>query len=252
MKKSEHKGQVALILVLIMVVVAALAVSLASRSTIDTRIQQTESESVQALLFAQTGLEQLILNPGDTSTSPDPNFYAVKSDIGMQGLDTGSLAPGSTLELNLVGADFNTLTGLVIYWKPDLNNAGGTPALKISSINSSGVVTNYLYDYTASKNFLAGLDGSSEGFDKRTDTIPLSGSVSKIRITVMRTPALVKIVPVGTNALFPSQFKSIKSTGTVSSNEQSVKYGLQYDESTADSVPSVFDYSLFSGGSIVQ
>lgn len=252
MIKSNQKGQVALVLVLIMTVVSALAVSLASRSTVDTRIQQTESESVQALLFAQTGLEQMIVNPDITSTAPDENYLAVKSDVGMDGFSTASVDQGTTIELNLEGATAS-LTGFQVYWKPDLENTGAQPSILVSLINDTGEISDYAYAYVAGDGFLVAEDGASEGYEKRTPVISLSSSVAKVRITVLKTPSLLKIVPVGAiGAAFPSQIKSIKSVGTVSSSDNSVKYGLQYDESTADSVPAVFDYALFSGGSIIQ
>jgi len=249
---SKHKGQAALVLVLIMTVVSALAVSLASRSTVDTRIQQTESESVQALLFAQTGLEQMIVNPDITSTEPDDNYLAVKTDVGMEGLSTESVGQGTSIELNLEGASAS-LTGFRVYWKPDLDNAGQQPSIVVSLINDSGEITDYAYAYVAGNGFLVAEDGVSEGYEKRTPVVNISSSVAKVRITVLKTPSLLKIVPVGAiGAAFPSQIKSIKSVGTVSSGDNTVKYGLQYDESTADSVPAVFDYALFSGGSIIQ
>ena len=249
---DNHKGQVALVLVLIMTVVSALAVSLASRSTVDTRIQQTESESVQALLYAQTGLEQMIVNPEILNTAPDENFVAVKSDVGMDGITTESISSGTTLELNLTGATVS-LTGFRVFWKPDLNNVGSQPSIVVSLISTTGVITDYAYAYVAENGFLAAQDGSSIGYDKRTPIISISSSVEKARITVLKSSALLKIVPYGAlGAAFPSQIKSIKSIGTVVSSNNSVKYGLQYDESSADSVPAVFDYALFSGGSIIQ
>ncbi len=247
--KKKHSGQVALVLVLIMTIVSALAVSLASRSTVDTRIQQTESESVQALLFAQTGLEQWIINPETTGTILDQNFSAVKTDLGIDSVTTESVSQGTVLELNLTGASVS-LTGFRVYWKPDLSFPGGQPAIVVSLISTAGAITDYVYAYAEGSGFLPAEDGSAESYEKRTPVINLSSSVAKARISVLKTPALLKIVPVG--ATFPSQIKSVKSIGTVTSSNNSVKYGLQYDESSADSVPGVFDYALFSGGSIIQ
>lgn len=243
---KQHKGQVALVLVLIMTVVSALAVSMASRSTIDTKIQQTEMESVQALLFAQTGLEQLIMNPGDTS-SENTNYFAEKSGVGNDGLEVDQVKTGSTLELNLVGADFGTLTAFSVSWGPI--TSGGQPAVYISLVESSGMISDKAFDYLGSNGFTVAGAGSGR-YAKTTGLIGLNSNVVKVRITVLGSPALLKVVPVG--GLFPSQIKSIKSVGSVQSADKTVKYGLQYDESTADTVPAVFDYALFSGGGIIQ
>ena len=249
MKKNIHKGQVALVLVLIMTVASALAVSLATRSTVDTRIQQTESESIQALLFAQTGIEQLVINPtAITAGEPGTDYYAIKTDAGESSVEFGSLSTGSTVELSLLPPNAS-LTGMRVFWGPDNNNPGNRPAVFISVIQSSGVVTDYAFDYSGSNGFLSALPGSGS-YPKTSGVIPVNSNVSKVRITVLGFPARLSVVPVG--ASFPAQIKSIKSTGSTVSGADTVKYGLQYDESAADSVPSVFDYVLFSGGSIIQ
>lgn len=249
MIKTIHKGQVALVMVLIMTVVSALAVSLATRSTVDTRIQQAESESVQALLFAQTGLEQLIMNPGAGSVGDvDSDYYAVKTDAGTSSVEMGSVNTGSTIEINLTDAD-PSLSGFSVYWGPDSDNPSNQPSVFISKISDRGDITDSAFGFVAQNGFIVG-DLGAGGYALKTPLIPLDTSIEKIRITVLETPALVKIVPVG--ALFPSQIVQIKSTGSVLSEGQRVKYGLQYDESTEANIPAVFDYALFSGGSIFQ
>lgn len=248
MQKNTDKGQVAIVLVLIMTVVSALAVSLASRATVDTRIQQTESENVQALIFAQTGLEQLIMNPGSTSGSEGGDYFAVSSDVGSEGLDVGRVDKGSTVELNLDPHDGN-LTGFTVLWSPDKASPGEQPAMFISLIQNTNVVQDYAFDYTGLNGFSVAGSGTG-GYAKSSGVLPLNANVVKVRITSLGAPALIKVNPSG--ALFPVQIKSIKSTGSVQSSDKYVKYGLQYDESSADTVPAVFDYALFSGGSIVQ
>jgi hypothetical protein len=249
MANKVHKGQVALILVLIMTVVSTLAVSLATRSTVDTRIQQTESEGVQALLYAQSGLEQLVMNPLST-TVQDPNYTATRIDAGINSLDTGLMETGSSVELNLAGADFVNLSGLAINWGPDQSSPGDMPAIFVSLIENSGKIADFAYNYDGANNFTQASDISGS-LPKSTGSIGLNSNVSKVRITVLGAPALLRVVPIG-GGVFPSQIKSIKSTGSVASGNTTVKYGLQYDESSFDTVPSVFDYALFSGGNISQ
>jgi len=245
-KNKKDNGQVALILVLIMTVVSALAVSLASRSTVDTRIQQTESEGVQALLYAQSGLEQLILNPANNSVQ-NANYITTKSDSGIDSLETGLMETGSSVELTLL---VNSLSGFSIYWGPDEANPLDKPALFVSLVETSGKISDKAFDYDSLNNFTAGKIVSGL-YPRWTDNISINSNVSKIRITVLGSSARLKIVPVAGEA-FPSQIKSIKSIGLVPSDNNIVKYGLQYDESAFDSVPSVFDYALFSGGQIIQ
>ncbi|HOX95892.1 MAG TPA: hypothetical protein PLI45_00710 [Candidatus Woesebacteria bacterium] len=258
-QKGIHRGQVALVMVLIMTVLSALAVSLASRSTIDTRVQQTETESVQALIAAQTGLEQLIMST-DTNVSTD-TYVANKTTSGSESLDIGRVESGGTVELSLADADFSTLTGFAVYWSPEKSDPSGTPSVFISVVrNNSGTVSlsDYAYAYTEENGFTLAQSGSEEGYDKRSgdvssDTIAVNSSVVGIRITVYGSPALVKVFPRGSDgAEFPPQLKSIRSVGSIESGDKTVKYGLQYEESENDTVPGIFDYVLFSGGSLIQ
>lgn len=251
MENRQHKGQVALTLVLIMTVVSVLAVSLATRSTIDTKIQESESQSIQALLSAQTGVEQLMMSPLQTSVS-NTTYVANRTDVGMEGLTVGRAEEGSTWELNLEGADFVSLNGFSVYWKPDVSGDGATPAVFVSVFSSGGVITDYAYDYLGNNGFTPGDDGSGLGYAKKTPNLLLSGSESKIHVTVLGSPAMMEIVPLGAGAVFPSQLKEIKSVGLTKAEDKTVKYGLQYDESASDTVPAVFDYAVFSGGSISQ
>ena len=251
MTHSKHKGQVALILVLIMTVVSSLAVSLASRSTVDTRIQQSESEGVQALISAQTGLEQLILNPNpENNTVTGDTYTATKSESGANSLEAGLMETGSSAELTLSPAN-DRLTGFSVYWSPSEDNPGGQPSIFISVIRNSGEISDYAYGYEAVNGFVVA-DNGTDGYAKKTASIPVDINVYKVRVTVLGAPARLMIVPVGD--VFPSQLKTIKSVGTVTQpgSSTAVKYGLQYDESAFDTIPSVFDYALFSGGSIVQ
>lgn len=249
MNKTVHKGQVALVLILIMSVVSALAVSLASRSTVDTRIQQSESEGVQALINAQTGLEQMIINPAGSIV--ENSYEATKSSTGTESVDAGRMETGSTLEINLASADFGHLTGLNVYWGPDNGNPSDQPAIFVSIMEGSGKITDYAYDYNGTNGFTAAANGSG-GYAKSSGVISLNSNVVKARISVLGAPALLKVVPVGAGAIFPSQINRIKSVGSVDSIDKVVKYGLQYDESMTPNVPSVFDYALFSGGTIIQ
>lgn len=248
MKKDQHKGQVALVLVLVMTVASALAVSLASRSTVDTRIQQTETQSVQALLNAQTGIEQLILNQND-SLATGVDYRAERTDIGSNSFDVGRVDSGSSVEINLEGADPG-LTGFKVYWKPDTGNPSAQPAVFVSLIDNVGVISDHVYDYSGNNGFTAASDTTEYGYKKSTLNISLPSNISKIRITTLGSAALMKVVPTG--ASFPPQARSIKSVGSVNSEDKTVKYGLQYNESLKDTVPAVFDYALFSGGSIIQ
>ncbi|PIP85295.1 hypothetical protein COW83_05020 [Candidatus Collierbacteria bacterium CG22_combo_CG10-13_8_21_14_all_43_12] len=254
MEKSVHTGQVALIVVLIMTVVSAMAVSVASRSTLETRIQQMNVENLEAQLTAQSGLENAVAKNQaiPDGTLGEGKTYSVSlSDVGAMGISSETISAGETFEVNLEGSV--GVTGVKIYWK----KAGGssTPAIFVSDIRETQIV-DYAYDTNGSNGFsAAGAGGSVEGvtYDYATPApIAIDSIVSKkLRITVLGASALLGIEPIG--GIFPAQTSKFRAIADVAATDQKVvRYGIEYVESKTDQLPSVFDNVLFSGGSLVQ
>lgn len=248
---KEHSGQVALIMVLIMTVVSAVAVSLASRSTIETRIQEMNVDNLEALLTAQSGLEESISKNLAVSGSPEAGktYEVTLSDAGSSGVTSEKINSGETMEIDLNGAV--GVTGLKIFWKPAVS--GSFPAIFVSDVRSDQTI-NYAYDVSNSNGFTQILTGGTlEGVNYSYSTsIEISSEFSKkLKITVLGSAAFLGIQPVG--GLLSSQSTNFRAVADVASTNQSVvKYGIEYVESKTDEIPSVFDYVLFSGGSIVQ
>lgn len=252
---KTHSGQVALIMVLIMTVISAVAVSLASRSTVETRIQQMNVSNLEALLTAQSGLEESIARNEAVSGSPEAgkNFTVTLSDAGASSITSEKINPGEGFEINLV--DVTGVTGIKIYWKAA--TPVGTPSIFVSDVRSDQNI-DYAYDST---------DPDTDGFTKVTTGGALAGvdytyatpspvsispgSSQKLRITVLGSSAFLGIEPVG--GQLPPQSTNFRSVADVSATDQNVvKYGIEYVESKTDQLPSIYDYVLFSGGSIVQ
>lgn len=250
---KEHSGQVALIMVLIMTVVSAVAVSLASRSTIETRIQQMNVSNLEALLTAQSGLEESISKNQAVSGSPEAgkNYEVTLSDAGSSSITSEKINSGESFEVNLEGA--TGVTGVKIYWKAA--SAAGAPAIFVSDIGS-GQTLDYAFDSTGTGGFTMVNTGGALGGVTYTYATPspisiTAGTSQKLRITVLGDSALLGIEPVG--GQLPPQSTNFRSIANVSATDQNiVKYGIEYVESKTDQLPSVFDYVLFSGGSIVQ
>lgn len=250
---SPHSGQVALIMVLIMTVLSGIAVSLASRSTIETRIQEMNVENTEAFLTAQAGLEESIAKnsavQGSMGTGKD--FTVTVDEIGTSSLTSEMIRPGETLEINLDGAI--SVTGLQIYWRGSV--AGGAPAIFVTDIGDT-VAVDYAFDAEGTGGFTKVVSGGTlngVNYDYKTPTqINISPGISKkLKITVLNSAAFIGVEPVGGN--LPPQFTNLKSVAEVSAGDQNVvKYGIQYLESKTDQLPAVFDYVLFSGGTIVQ
>ncbi|HCQ31164.1 TPA: hypothetical protein DIU27_02120 [Candidatus Collierbacteria bacterium] len=239
-------------MVLIMTVISAVAVSVASRSTVETRIQEMDVENKEAVLTAQAGLEEAIARDVAVSGSLESgkDYNVVRGDVGSSSITTEKINPGETFEVYLSGA--SGVTGVKFYWKPVV--VGEKPSLFITDVRGTGNI-DYAYDTDGSGGFTAGITpgGSFSGvsYNFVTPTVPVSlGNSAKLRITVLGDSAFLGIRPIGGS--FPAQSTNFKSTSTLVSGDTSVKYGIEYIESKTNQLPSVFDYVLFSGGTIVQ
>lgn len=251
MFNNNQPGQVALIMVLIVTVVSGVAVSVASRTTVETRIQQMNVENKEAILTAQAGLEEAISkNENVTGVYGEGREYEVSiSETGTGGITTEQVGSGESFEVNLSGA--SGVTGVKIYWRPAV--AGTTPALFISDVQSDQNI-DYAYDSEGSYGFTRVVSGGSlqgVNYDYVTPApITIAADTRVLRITVLGASAFLGIEPVG--GLFPPQSTEYRSVADLASGERTVRYGIEYKESKTNLLPSVFDYALFSGGSIVQ
>lgn len=254
--KKTHSGQVALIMVLIMTVIGAVAVSMASRSTVETRSQEMSAESTEAMLAAQAGLEQASsLQTGVTGTLATGKTYEVTvATEGTTGVITEKINSGETVDVNLVGA-LPALTGIRIYWKSATVSA--TSAIFVSDVRSDKTY-DYAFDTSGSNGFTKIVSGGNlngVSFNYVTPSIAIANPLSKsIRITAVGAPLFIGVEPVGVGAQFPPQTRNYRSVGNVgaATGNVVVKYGIEYKESATDQIPSVFGYALFANGSIIQ
>lgn len=249
---KTDSGQVALVMVLIMTVVSAVAVSLAGRSTVDTRIQQMSEESSEALLTAQAGLEESIAKgmPVSGPLGSTGQYQVSLEERGSTGVTSEVIKPGQVLEINLEGA--GDISGVKIYWSSAVS--GASSAIFVSDIRSDRVV-DYAFDDRGLDGFTRVVAGGVFGgvnYQYATPNIStVAGSSKKLLITVLGSAVSLGVEPVGGE--LPPQITNYRSVGSINTSaENTVKYGIEYAESKTDQVPAVFEYVLFSGGSIRQ
>ena len=250
-RKLNHSGQVALIMVLIMTVVSAVAVSVASRSTVETRVQQQNIDNAQAILTAQAGLEAAVnQNSEVTGSLGDGKQYTVtRADAGSNSVSVDKISSGETVEVNLVNAV--GVTGVKVYWKSAV--VGGKPAIFVSDVRADKSI-DYAYDTDGTGGFtkiVSGVTISGVSYDYVTPIISvLAGTSLKLRVTNLVSASLIAIEPIG--GTLPPQTTNYKSVSSLTTGQTTLKYGVEYLESKEDQLPSVFDYVMFSGGSIIQ
>lgn len=257
MKNKYPSGQIGLLLLVIMGIVVALVMSIASRSLSDTMLSRQERESSAAFSVAETGVENALntLRTNEGAITEQPL-------TGLAGFVTGSYKVDElksynlfVKELDVAQLDVAGYTGdLTIAWTRKVEGenlpcasegSGKSPAaIEISVISATTITRSYFKSF--------GCDLSQAGFLQPTGggtnylsqiTSPVSGIIA-VRIKPIYSGATIEVT--GFNSL-PTQMYLVKSkaTGGDAQKEIEVKRGLL-------ATPAIFDYALFSAGTIVR
>lgn len=261
MQRAYPRGQVGLLLLVIMGVVVAMVMSIASRSLSDTVLSRQERESSAAFSVAEAGVESALkeLRQGNApsglssitdSTGEVSGQFLVTpvSDFALY------VKEGESAQLDLAGFAGSQL---VIKWtkKSDKSEnlmcsgegSGGAPAaLEVAAVSASLNTTRWGYYNGAtcdlpSNGFASSSDGGAEYRSEITYVIP--SNTSALRLKPIYAGATLVVSAPGLD----TQLYLIQSSaqGGDAQKEIEVKRGL-------DAAASVFDYAVFSGGTIVK
>ena len=256
-----RSGQVGLILLIVMGVVIALAMSLASRSLSDTVLSRQEQESSVAFRLAESGVESA-LNSIRTGSLPS-GATVQTSGIFSSSYDVTSLTSyslfvreGEIANLDLEGYD--TSNPLAISWTRTSDQgenrtctgegSGNAPAaLEVIAFQpaTSTVTFNYYNPSgcaVSGNGFSASQAGSAPYRSLVNYSVP--NGTKYLRLRPIYADATVAVAG---NGIAETQLYVIQSEagGGDAKKEIEVSRGL-------DSAPSVFDFALFSGSTIVK
>lgn len=248
-KSNNNPGQVALVMVMVMTLISAVVVSIAGKVTTETRIQELNKENEDAFLAAQSGLEEALVTQQETTGNlADGKAYKVTiSTNGQDGLVTDPIPVGTSFDVVLGGSD--SLQGVKVYWKELTSSPSAIIVTKITPDS----ITDFAFNSSGLDGFTRVVNNGNlngEEFTYVTDLIGVDPTVERLRIAVYGGQSIVGVEPVGD--LLPVQSVSYNSEGQVGTGNIQVKYGLNYEESKDKKIPEVFDYALFSFGSIIQ
>lgn len=248
--KNNNSGQVALVMVLIMTVVSAVVVSVAGRVTTETRIQQLSKDSGDAFLTAQSGLEDAISRQDSidrTIVGDDRSYKVTLDNLGQDGLLTDRVSSGTSMDIVFNASP--ALQGVRVFWKSTTSSPSALFVSKISDIE----IVDFAYDTVGENGFTRVETGGTlngTDFTYVTNQIDVDPTIKRLRVSLYGGPAILGFQPIGDT--LPVQIVSYKSEGTVGTGAETVRYGLSYEESRDKRTPEVFDYALFSFGSIIQ
>lgn len=253
--KRKNRGQVALILVLVMTVVAGTVVAISGRTSIETRLQAINLDSSQAMVAAESGLEQALRNQPSGAISGDldanTSFTVGKNQLSSSQSVYKGVRRGETIELTISGST-GSPTAVNVYWSPvGTDTSFSSRALYISKLDA-GKLTDYAFNTDGSDGFTKE-SGAAAGY-AYSASIPISATTTMIRVSVLGGDVDFGFSPnVGTLA---TQLIQRPVVGTVKRGTgaglEKIQYGIDYQQSVSSELPEIFEYTLFSGGSISQ
>jgi len=245
------KGQAALIVLLVVAVALGFGLSTISRSTIELKISKQEQEASRAFNAAEAGIEEALrtLISGDIDIGEGGDIINVNYEV--EGLDflEGVFAENDSAQVNLTGANAD-LTLIVVEWVDSasvlisiIKEADSDYALRRGAYNScSALNDNNGMDY----------DSTSEGNDNylRQVVVAVAADDELVRIRPIYNKASIRVTgrDADGDAELPVQLYRIDSRAQALTLESKAVEVTR----TIPSLPSVFDYVLFSGTGIVK
>lgn len=253
---ESQRGQVGIILLLITVVMMTIGISIASRTTSDIRISDTNEQANRALDAAETGVEDALsqdLSVYNGGTTGSTSQIDVSTTVGRQQVLETTIEPGLSVGVDVTGAPNNQQ--LTINWAKE-SDCTQQASLIVSVYNTGGSNPAVRRQYAGMKAGACSGRNTTDGFTQ-SNAGTASGYNLSTTITLLSGDTLVRIRPVynetairvSGGAWLPVQMFKVKSTAqSIQSKETKaveVDRGLPMP-------PTVFDYVLFSGGDITQ
>lgn len=259
-------GQVGLMLLVIMGLVVGLVMSIASRSLFDTVLTRQERENTAAFTLAESGVEQALseLSQGTSNSNWTTiegtdlsGIYQANYAVDLLSSFEMSVHEGEGIEIDLATFPSASLT---VDWtrngsaseNPACSGTGSegselTPAAMGVTIIGTGGVTRRAYynpaNCTISGNGFAASNASSQVEYRSSQIVSKQAGDQVMRLTPIYNNATIRVTGVGlTDAMF--RVASV-ATGGDSQKEIEVKR-------SRDAAGSVFDFAVFSGGTIVH
>lgn len=238
---NGQRGQVGLVVLLVGAVLMTVGLGVASQSVMEINTANLETDSSQVFNAAEQGIEMALQNPADPYPEVTIDGYTV-GVVSSPVTDTyqGTVLAGHSAQLDMTG-----VTNLSVTWL-DENCSDKHAAIVVTYIGSYGVAR-YAYGREC---------GNGDGFIRPASPVcgatsctvsvapPANTYISRIKSVYGGTQLSVGLV----GSSLPIQSYEITSTATKTDSGET--RSVQVNKSIA-SVPSIFDYVLFSGGDLV-
>jgi type II secretory pathway pseudopilin PulG len=258
MKQTGDSGQIGLIVLLVMVVILTLGVSLVSRSSLDVIQSRQEEETSRVFDAAEAGIEDALsqdfaILPG-TYSSQIGSIQDISVDYTIDSLQSleARIDQGHTAAVDLSGSTFgNTLQ---IEWAKNQSCSNNASAIEVAIFNTFGGVTTVRREgirpsdaaCDRGDNFTLASGSGSDGY-LSAHTFSLEAGDALARIKPLYNDSDVRVT--GPDWSLPIQYYRIRSQAE---SEVGSEVRVVEVDRTIPVAPSIFDYVLFSGTSLVK
>lgn len=238
----DQAGQVGLVVLLVGAVLMTIGLGVASQSVMEINTANLETDSSQAFNAAEQGIETALQTTGYQSENVSISGYNVTVTSVEKTDYQGSLLVGHSAQLNMDGVSTMSLS-----WS-DPGCGVGHAAIVVTLFDNFGGITRQAYgrECTGMANF------NQNAVSCTGTTCQLTGPLSVTGLNIARIKAVYSDTQLtaglsGSN--LPIQYYEITSTAT--SENSGEARSVQVSKAMA-SVPSIFDYALFSGVDLEQ
>ncbi len=265
-RNTYQSGQIGIIIILIMVVLLTIGLSLAARSSREVTLSTQEEESTRTFNAAEAGVEQALSN--DFSFAPNQYHPTPTTIPGSNATVDYTITKVNVLETRLFqgvsahvqltdSSGAQTVNNVVIDWSKENNCATQKPAALVVSIYSVDTTTvpetvNVRHQAFAACDYgdsvpVSPTAGASPYF--KEVTIPLQAKDTFMRVKAVYNDTTIKVTGTGKTGVLPVQYYSIYSTAKNQSGSEN--RSVQVNR-TLSVEPSILDYVLFSGTTIIK
>jgi|SRR5579859_1272873 len=255
-------GQIGIIIVLIMVVLLTIGLSLAQQSSREVTLSQQEYESTRTLNAAEGGIEAALSTNLSAQTQQSQNYSTTvpgsNSNINytvakIAALETRVLQGGTAMVQLTNSAGVQTASQINIEWAKEASCAQKPAGLVIA-----------VYSYDATKTPKSSAHFYAYAACDYGDNLPVisgsgtNGYTRKVTLLLQPKDTIVRIKPVYNDTelrvtaavgALPTQEYAITSSAA---NQQGSETRTVQVNRTLSIAPSIMDYALFSGNTLVK
>lgn len=256
-RDNSQSGQIGVIILLIMVVLVTIGLSLAARTTQDLFLSQQQADSTRVFNAAEAGVEQALSTSlefqGDAQSGEIQNFSNSDIDVDYQVTKLNFLET-RLFEMVSVNVDVTGVTtgqSIQIDWSKEDNCSTQDPASLVVAVFYDDVGT------TRVRNYALGACDRADNFTTAT-TINVDGYRRRYSLPLLTNDLFVRIKPVyndthirvtGSGWTMPVQYYNIRSQAN---NTKGTETRVVEVNRTLTAAPSVMDFALYSGSTIVK